>query len=93
MLGIIDTLRTKMISQDLRAQAGAVIQDAYAVGMDVLMRLNAADSSQNYVADALAVSERARARILLETLSESSAEIQQGWMFRCSNASARFKLN
>jgi CHAT domain-containing protein len=78
VLEIIESLRSRMISQDLRAQAGAVVQEAYGLEMDILMRLHAADPSKNHLADALTVSERARARILLETLSESRADIQQG---------------
>jgi CHAT domain-containing protein len=75
---IIESLRTKVISQDLRASYFASVQDYYALETDVLMRLHTANPSQNFQAAAFQSSERARARILLETLSEAHADIREG---------------
>ena len=75
---IIESLRTNMISQELRATFVAAVHDCYELEIDVLMRLHAADGSGSYQAEALTASERARARVLLETLSEAHADIRQG---------------
>jgi CHAT domain-containing protein len=75
---IVESLRLKVISQDLRASYFASVQDYYALETDVLMRLHAANPSQNFQAAAFQSSERARARILLETLSEAHADIREG---------------
>ena len=75
---IVESLRTKVIGEDLRTSYFASVQDYYELEMDVLMRLHRTDSSRNYQADALLASERARARTLLETLSEAGADIREG---------------
>jgi CHAT domain-containing protein len=75
---IIESLRSKVISQDLRATFFAAVHDCFGLEVDVLMRMHAADPTKNIQADALAASERARARVLLETLGESQADIRQG---------------
>jgi CHAT domain-containing protein len=75
---MIESLRTKVVSQELRATFFAAVQDCYTLEMDVLMRLHAADPSQDYQAKALTASERTRARVLLETLREANADIRQG---------------
>ena len=64
---IIESLRTKMISGELRATFVAAVHDCYELEMDVLMRLHETDPSGGYQAEALTASERARARVLLET--------------------------
>jgi tetratricopeptide (TPR) repeat protein len=75
---IIESLRTKVISQDLRASYFASVQDYYALETDVLMGLQAANPAQNFQEAAFQSNERARARSLLETLSEARADIREG---------------
>jgi CHAT domain-containing protein/tetratricopeptide (TPR) repeat protein len=75
---IAESLRATVVSQDLRASFFAAIRDCYSLEIDVLMRLYAANPSGTYLADALTASERARARVLLESLGESRAEIREG---------------
>ena len=75
---IIETLRTKVLSEQLRASYFSRAQHYYALYIDVLMRLNQLHPSDGYEAKALEASERARARSLLETLAEAQADIRQG---------------
>jgi CHAT domain-containing protein/tetratricopeptide (TPR) repeat protein len=77
-LAIIEKLRTRVASDELRQSYFASVQDDYALYADVLMRLNQAAPGQGYDARALEASERGRARSLLDLLSESRAEIRQG---------------
>jgi CHAT domain-containing protein len=77
-LDTVEVLRTKVLSQDLRSSFFAAVQDGYALEMDILMRMHKADPSQNHAAEAFTVSERARARVLLESLGESRADIRAG---------------
>ncbi len=73
-----ENMRSKVLSQDLRATLLAAVQDCYGVEMDVLMRLHAADPTKDYEAEALTVSERARARVLLDALGEAGSDIREG---------------
>ncbi|MCT7953162.1 CHAT domain-containing protein [Ancylothrix sp. C2] len=75
---IIEDLRTKIGSQELRASYFAAVQNYYQFYIDVLMQLHQQNPSQGYDAHAFHASERARARSLLELLTEASADIRQG---------------
>ncbi|HBB34065.1 MAG TPA: hypothetical protein DC064_20260 [Cyanobacteria bacterium UBA9273] len=75
---IIEDLRTKIGSQELRASYFATVQDYYEFYIDLLMQLHQQNPSQGYDALALHASERARARSLLELLTEANANIRQG---------------
>ena len=77
-LGIIESLRTKVTSRDLRASYFAAKEKHYEFYIDLLMRMHQAEPTRGYDAAALNISERARARSLLETLTEASADIRQG---------------
>ena len=77
-LDIIETLRTKVTSQELRASYFATVQGFYEFNIDVLMRLHAREPQAGHDGRALYVSERGRARSLLELLSESGANIREG---------------
>jgi CHAT domain-containing protein/Tfp pilus assembly protein PilF len=77
-LGIIETLRTRVASDELRRSYFASVQEDYSVYADLLMRLNHAAPGQGYDAEALEASERGRARSLLDLLAESHAEIREG---------------
>ena len=77
-IDIIEDLRTKMISQDLRTSFFAAVKDAYDVEIDVLVRQASLDPSKNFLADALNASERARARVLLDTLGEAGVDLREG---------------
>jgi len=77
-LGIIDSLRTKVTSYELRASYFASMREYYDFYIDLLMRQHQTQPSERYDLVALRVSERARARSLLETLTEASLQIRQG---------------
>jgi CHAT domain-containing protein len=75
---VIESLRTKVASQELRASYFASVRQHYELYMDVLMQLDKARPTEGFAAAAFAVSEKARARSLLESLQEARADIRQG---------------
>ncbi len=77
-IAIIESQRTKVASQDLRTSYFATVQDYYKLKIDVLMQLHQRQPSKGYNAKALETSDRARARSLLETLTEANINIRKG---------------
>jgi CHAT domain-containing protein len=77
-IGLIESLRTNIASQELRASYFASRQEFFETYIDVLMEQHRQNPAAAFDAVALAVSERARARSLLELLKESRADIRQG---------------
>jgi CHAT domain-containing protein/Tfp pilus assembly protein PilF len=77
-VGMIELLRTNPNSHELRASYFATQQDFYQSYISVLMQMHKQNPDAAFDAVALAVSERARARSLLELLAESRADIRQG---------------
>jgi CHAT domain-containing protein/Tfp pilus assembly protein PilF len=77
-LEIIEDLRTKVDSQELRASFFASKQDYYEFYIDLLMEMDKVYPNKNFKALALQASERGRARSLLEILTQTGAEIRQG---------------
>jgi CHAT domain-containing protein/Tfp pilus assembly protein PilF len=75
-LAIHESLRADVDRRDLRDTYLATSRSAYELYVDVLMRLNMRDPAAGHDVTALAISERARARSLLETLAEARAEIR-----------------
>jgi CHAT domain-containing protein len=75
---LIEAMRAQVVSQQLRTSFFASRQDAYEFQIDLLMRMHARDPAQGYDAMALKVSEGARARSLLEMLSEFGVDVRQG---------------
>ncbi|NEP12623.1 MAG: tetratricopeptide repeat protein [Symploca sp. SIO2C1] len=75
---IIESLRTKIASPELRTSYFATQQDVYELYIELLMQLHSSNPSQGYDAKALHASERSRARSLLELLIEANADIRQG---------------
>lgn len=75
---IVESVRTKLVEDELRAHFLASRQDTYALYIDTLMVLHRAEPERGFDAEALRTSERARARTLLDILSESGAEIGEG---------------
>jgi CHAT domain-containing protein len=75
---IIEKLRTNVASQQLRASYFATVQGYYQFYIDLLMQLHKTNPNKGYDALALHASERARARSLLELLTEANANIRQG---------------
>lgn len=77
-LNIVESLRTKVASQELRASYFATVQKYYDFYVELLMQMNGRQSGKGFDGEALQVSERARARSLLEILSEANASIREG---------------
>jgi CHAT domain-containing protein len=77
-LEIIESIRGKIGGKELRASYFATVQDHYELYIDLLMQLHRQSPAGEYAAAALQVSERSRARSLLELLAESGANIRQG---------------
>ena len=77
-LTIINTLRTKVASRDLRASYFASVQDLYKLHIDLLMRLHRRQPAAGFDVAALKTYEQARARSLIDMLAEASADIRQG---------------
>ncbi|MBD2212106.1 tetratricopeptide repeat protein [Nostoc linckia FACHB-104] len=75
---IIEELRTKIDSKDLRSSYFATQQGVYKFYIDLLMELHKKSPSQGYAALALHYSERSRARSLIELLNEANAKILKG---------------
>ncbi|MGB3535671.1 MAG: CHAT domain-containing tetratricopeptide repeat protein, partial [Microcoleaceae cyanobacterium] len=75
---IIEELRTKIISQDLRTSYFSTVYGYYEFYIDLLMELHKQNPNQGYDAKALHASERGRARSLLDILAESGANIKEG---------------
>jgi len=73
-IGLAESLRSNVIDQTLRASWRASLQLLYENYIDLLM----SSRSEKNVITALQVSERSRARSLLEMLAESRADIYQG---------------
>jgi CHAT domain-containing protein/tetratricopeptide (TPR) repeat protein len=74
----IESIRTRVFDQRLRTSLLATKQDFYEVYIDTLMAAPGATPDPARVATALEVSERARARSLLDILSESGADVRAG---------------
>ena len=77
-LDIIESLRTKIASQELRASYFASSQQYFETYIDLLMQLHKNHPGEGHDSTALQVSERARSRSLLEMLTEARAHIRQG---------------
>src|SRR5262249_52948243 len=77
-VGLIESLRTNIVSQELRASYFASRHEFFESHIDVLMQMSKQNPAEAFDAVALEVSERARARSLLELLKEARADIRQG---------------
>jgi CHAT domain-containing protein/Flp pilus assembly protein TadD len=77
-LEAIESLRTKVASQELRASYFASVRQRYDFYVDLLMRMHQQRPAEGFAAEALHASERARARSMLELLAEARADLRQG---------------
>lgn len=77
-LDLIETVRARSGSQQLRASYFASQEQAYEFYIDLLMQQHAKDPAHGYDAQALRAFERSRARSLLEMLTETTVDIRQG---------------
>ena len=77
-LKITESIRTELLSPETRASFLAEGQDAYRFSIDLLMRGNGAGQPARDVALAFQISERQRARSLLDLLAEARVDLRQG---------------
>lgn len=75
---MIESVRARVVNPELRAMFLASKQDYYELQIDILMSLHAAHPKEGFAMAAFEVSEKARARSLLEILQESEADIREG---------------
>src|SRR5262245_31937921 len=77
-LGITESLRGLNSSLQLRSTYLALAQDHYQLYIEILMRLHRGDPTAGHATAALQVSERARARSLLDALAEAEIDLRGG---------------
>lgn len=77
-LKIVESLRSGLASQELRASFLAQRQDYYEFHIDLLMRLHQREPAKAHNLAAFQASERAHARSLLELLAEARVDVEQG---------------
>jgi CHAT domain-containing protein/Flp pilus assembly protein TadD len=75
---IIDYVRSSIETQEIRTAYFATVKGYYDFYVNLLMQLHQQNPAGNYQAQALQINERARARMLVETLIESGAKIREG---------------
>lgn len=78
VIKIVESTRSRLNSPELRAEYRASVQQYYDLYIDVLMRMGKRQPRSRLSSTALEVSEQARARSLVELLTESAADIRQG---------------
>jgi CHAT domain-containing protein/tetratricopeptide (TPR) repeat protein len=76
-INIIEQTRTKVTSQQLRTSYFATKQNYYELYIDIKMLLYERDRSDAHLIAALQLNERARARSLMEILTEAEADVPQ----------------
>lgn len=77
-LGIIESIRPKVASQRQRVSFFASRREYYDFYVDLRMRMHERDPGGGHLAAALAASERARARGLLDLLAEGRIDVRRG---------------
>lgn len=78
IIGYYESRRPTIHIRDLRDSSFAQMHDYYAFKIDLLMQEHKLTPSTGYQMEAFDMSERARARSLIEMLRESRADIRQG---------------
>jgi CHAT domain-containing protein/Tfp pilus assembly protein PilF len=77
-LRVAESLRTDLVSAESRAAFLASVQSSYQLYTDLLMQQHRAEPTKGLDALAVEVSERQRARSLLDLLTEARADLRQG---------------
>lgn len=77
-VAVVERLRVRVSRRQLQMTYFAAKQDLYALAADVRMRLHGLTGSQEDVAAALSLNERARARTLVDLLTEAGAGLPGG---------------
>lgn len=77
-LQILESIRGKIASQELRASFLGTVRDVYETDIEILMALQKLQPSEGFDALAFRAAESAHARSLLELLTESRVDFRQG---------------
>src|SRR4051794_23751405 len=77
-LSLIETLRATETDPDLRASFLAARHDAFEIAIDLQMELDRREPGKEHARTALEISERARARSLLDLLQEAGTDVREG---------------
>lgn len=78
-VGLIEKIRSRFQTSDLRDSFSAKLQDFYGFYVEILMKRHASgDKTKNFAALAFEANERSRSRGLLNLLTEANAEIREG---------------
>lgn len=75
---LVETVRRKIKTAELRDSFSANLQDFYSFYIEILMRKNAIESNKNYAIKAFEANEKRQARGLLNLLAESKTNIREG---------------
>ncbi|HLG17344.1 MAG TPA: CHAT domain-containing tetratricopeptide repeat protein [Blastocatellia bacterium] len=73
-----ESVRTKVASNELRSSYLAAVREYYEFYIDLLMQLHRLNKREGFDGVALSMSERARARTLIEMLVEARVDIREG---------------
>jgi CHAT domain-containing protein len=73
-----EALRSRITSPDLRASYVSAAYEKYELFIDVRQRLHRSEPTAGHAAAALTISERARARVLLESLVDARVDLREG---------------
>jgi CHAT domain-containing protein len=76
-LDIIEELRANVVSPDFRLSYLSGFRKSYELCIEILMQLEKLHPEQGFAAEALLVSEKARARLLRDLISESQGSLRQ----------------
>ena len=74
---IIEELRANVASPEFRTSSFSEVRKQYDLCIDILMQLDRLRPGQNFAANALLTSENARARSLIDILTEAGTDIRQ----------------
>ena len=77
-LKTIEKLRTDVSSPELRASYFSGAQNNYKLGTQILLDLDRARPGQGFAGQALLMSDQSRARLLLDLIRESEADLRKG---------------
>jgi CHAT domain-containing protein/tetratricopeptide (TPR) repeat protein len=78
ILNLVESLRIKVDSQDLRSSYFASVQQYYKLGVEVLMLMHQHNPLAGFDVAAYEMNERSRARSLLEVLAETHINFHEG---------------
>ena len=77
-VGLVESMRSRIDCQELRTSFFASVEKYYDLYLQILWQLHKEQPSKGYDEKALFVSEKTRARSLIELLNESGMDIRQG---------------